>query len=370
MNPGTTTTSKVVACAGPAMSARNTNASAAVRAMPGTVGALARSEVARAALIALAVGLALVLFGPPPGDLPAHLYRTALVEDGVFVWDTFWYAGHYPLFSYSLLYYFPAALLGNDLVALASVVAAAALFASLAWREWGEAARWPARTFAVVACGPLFTGTYPYAAGGCCGRSRPSRLSSSAGAGRRSRSRRSPSASRRSPSSSSASPWSRPRSAGVHVSIGLHSPSGSRSSRSASSRAPSSWSTRRRRSIRSTGSPSCSRCSFWLRSASSSRCGWRSDACSQPSSGCGRWRPCWRSPCRHPSERTSRACGVSSCRSRCSRRSLRPGARAGWRGWPSPAPSRSRSSRISAPPSTVPTAARRKRPSGHPLSSS
>ena len=41
----------------------------------------------------------------------------------------------------------------------------AAVFASLAEREWGGAARWPARVFAVVACGPLFTGTYPYAAG-------------------------------------------------------------------------------------------------------------------------------------------------------------------------------------------------------------
>jgi hypothetical protein len=133
--------------------------------MPGTLGALARGEAARAALVALVVGLALVLFGPPPGDLPAHLYRTELVRDGVLVWDTFWYAGHYPLFAYSLLYYFPAAWLGNDLVALAVVVAAAALFASLAEREWGTAARWPARVFAVVACGPLFTGTYPYAAG-------------------------------------------------------------------------------------------------------------------------------------------------------------------------------------------------------------
>ncbi len=147
------------------MSARNANASAAVRAMPGTLGAHARGEVVGAGLIALAVGLALVLVGPPPGDLPAHLYRTELVEEGIFVWDTFWYAGHYPLLAYSLLYYFPAALLGNDVVALVSVAVAAMLFASLAWREWGEAARWPARAFAVVACGPLFTGTYPYAAG-------------------------------------------------------------------------------------------------------------------------------------------------------------------------------------------------------------
>jgi hypothetical protein len=133
--------------------------------MPGTLGALARGEPVVAAAIALMLGLVLVLFGPPPGDLPAHLYRTELVEDGVFVWDTFWYAGHYPLVTYSLLYYFPAALVGNDVVALVSVVAAAVLFASLAGRAWGEAARWPARVFAVVACGPLFTGTYPYAAG-------------------------------------------------------------------------------------------------------------------------------------------------------------------------------------------------------------
>ena len=81
MKPGTTITSKSVACAGPAMSARNANASAAVRAMPGTLGALARGEPALAAAVALALGLALVLFGPPPGDLPAHLYRTELVRE-------------------------------------------------------------------------------------------------------------------------------------------------------------------------------------------------------------------------------------------------------------------------------------------------
>ena len=147
------------------MNARNARATTAVRAMPGTLGTLAGREVGVASVIALVVGLALVLFGPPPGDLPAHLYRTELVENGVLVWDTYWYAGHYPLLAYSLLYYFPAALVGNDVVALVSVVAAAALFASLAEREWGDRARWPSRVFAVVACGPLFTGTYPYAAG-------------------------------------------------------------------------------------------------------------------------------------------------------------------------------------------------------------
>ncbi|HXV57533.1 MAG TPA: hypothetical protein VD704_06665 [Gaiellaceae bacterium] len=147
------------------MSARNARANAAVRAIPGTLGARASAEPLAAAILALAVGLPLVLLGPPPGDLPAHLYRTELLEDGVLVWDTFWYAGHYPFLSYSLLYYVPAALLGNDVLALLAVVVSAALFAALARREWGAAARWPSRAFAVVACGPLFTGTYPYAVG-------------------------------------------------------------------------------------------------------------------------------------------------------------------------------------------------------------
>jgi hypothetical protein len=124
-----------------------------------------RAETVRCALIAAAVALPLAFLGPPPGDLPAHLYRTELVRDGILLWDTYWYAGHYPLVVYSPLYYFAAALVGNDVVALVSVVAAAALFAALAEREWGEAARWPARAFAVVACAPFFTGTYPYAAG-------------------------------------------------------------------------------------------------------------------------------------------------------------------------------------------------------------
>jgi hypothetical protein len=128
--------------------------------MPGTVGL-----PALAAVLAAAVALPLVAFGPPGGDAPAHLYRAALVRDGVLLWDNLWYAGHYPLASYSLLYYFPAALVGNLPLALAGVLAAAALFASLCEREWGLDARWPSLAFAVAAAGPLLTGTYPYALG-------------------------------------------------------------------------------------------------------------------------------------------------------------------------------------------------------------
>jgi hypothetical protein len=115
------------------------------------------------------VALPLAAFGPPPGDLPAHLYRAELVRAGVVVWDTYWYAGHYPLASYSLLYYVPAAFVGNDPLAVAAVIVSAALFASIAERAWGVRTRWAARVFAVAACGSLFTGTYPYAAGVAAG---------------------------------------------------------------------------------------------------------------------------------------------------------------------------------------------------------
>ena len=43
-------------------------------------------------------------------SLPA---RNPLLRHGALLWDNYWYAGHYPLASYSLLYYLPAAVLGT-----------------------------------------------------------------------------------------------------------------------------------------------------------------------------------------------------------------------------------------------------------------
>jgi hypothetical protein len=124
-----------------------------------------RSDVVLAALLAT-VGAATLTFAfPPVGDAPAHLYRTLLVRQGVHVWDNLWYAGQYPLTSYSLLYYFPAAVVGNERLVFAAVVLSAALFAALVRGEWGEAGRWPARVFALLAIGPLFLGEYSYAVG-------------------------------------------------------------------------------------------------------------------------------------------------------------------------------------------------------------
>src|SRR5918994_5404500 len=127
--------------------------------------ALTRADVVLPGLLAALSALAVVGLAPPGGDTPAHLYRTELAQNGVGLWDNLWFAGHYPFASYSLLYYLPAALVGNVPLVIGAAVASAALFAAIAHAEWGETARWPARLFAVLAAGPLFTGTYSYALG-------------------------------------------------------------------------------------------------------------------------------------------------------------------------------------------------------------
>jgi hypothetical protein len=116
---------------------------------------------------ALTTGFAALVYavGPAPGDAPVHLYRTFLVHNGSLIWDNFWYAGTYPLASYSLLYYLPAALVGNLPLVFAAAVASTVLFSSIALREWGRAALWPSRVFGVLAAAPLFTGLYAYSLG-------------------------------------------------------------------------------------------------------------------------------------------------------------------------------------------------------------
>lgn len=127
--------------------------------------AVARGELVLCALTAAASALVVAVLGPPGGDAAAHLYRTELVRDGVAVWDNLWFGGQYPLASYSVLYYLAAAVVGNTVLVAAGAVASGTLFAAIAHDEWGDAARWPARAFAVLAAGSLFTGTYSYSLG-------------------------------------------------------------------------------------------------------------------------------------------------------------------------------------------------------------
>jgi hypothetical protein len=124
-----------------------------------------RRELLLASGLTAVVAALVLLVGPAPGDAAVHLYRTFLVRDGALVWDNFWYAGTYPLASYSLLYYLPAALVGNLPLVFAAAVASTLLFASLALSEWGRAALWPSRVFGVLAAAPMFTGLYAYSLG-------------------------------------------------------------------------------------------------------------------------------------------------------------------------------------------------------------
>jgi hypothetical protein len=119
-------------------------------------------EVVLCGLVSAGMSAFMVLVLPRGGDLAAHLYRTSLVQHGILVWDNLWFAGQYPLSSYSLLYYLLAAVTGNASLGIAGVVIAAAMFASVAQREWKSVGRWPARAFAVLIAGQAFTAAYPY----------------------------------------------------------------------------------------------------------------------------------------------------------------------------------------------------------------
>jgi hypothetical protein len=133
-------------------------------ALPSPASIWLRLELTAALLTAAAASLVLAV-GPSPADAAAHLYRTFLVRHGVLVWDNLWFGGHYPLASYSLLYYFPAAVVGNLPLVFTAVVVSTILFAGVAYHEWGQVAVWPTRVFAVFAAAPLFTGSYSYALG-------------------------------------------------------------------------------------------------------------------------------------------------------------------------------------------------------------
>ena len=123
-------------------------------------------EALAAAGVAATLAAALAWLGPPGSDFAAHLYQSGLFEDhGFGVWNNFWYAGRYSFVTYSLLYYPLAAALGIKLLAVASIATAALAFGVVAGREWGPAARWSNRSFAVVWAGVVLSGAFPFALG-------------------------------------------------------------------------------------------------------------------------------------------------------------------------------------------------------------
>ncbi|HEY8107814.1 MAG TPA: hypothetical protein VIC70_03865, partial [Gaiellaceae bacterium] len=130
-----------------------------------------RPAVAREAVlctgVAATVGSLLAWLAPPGGDLAAHEYqRWLFLTHGLTLWDNLWYAGRYAFVGYSIVYYPLAAVLGIRLLAVLTVAVAAAAFALVVEREWGNAARWSGRAFAVVWPGVILAGEFPFALGG------------------------------------------------------------------------------------------------------------------------------------------------------------------------------------------------------------
>ncbi len=117
--------------------------------------------------VAATVGSLLAWLAPPGGDLAAHEYqRWLFLTHGLTLWDNLWYAGRYAFVGYSIVYYPLAAVLGIRLLAVLTVAVAAAAFALVVEREWGNAARWSGRAFAVVWPGVILAGEFPFALGG------------------------------------------------------------------------------------------------------------------------------------------------------------------------------------------------------------
>ncbi|MEN3312662.1 MAG: hypothetical protein V7645_1991 [Actinomycetota bacterium] len=126
---------------------------------------VAREPLLAAAAAATLASL-LAWLGPPGTDLAAHAYqRTIFLEHGFTLWNNFWYAGRYSFISYSILYYPLAALLGIRLLAVATIATAALAFTVVLGREFGPAARWSSRTFAVVWAGIVLSAAFPFALG-------------------------------------------------------------------------------------------------------------------------------------------------------------------------------------------------------------
>jgi hypothetical protein len=123
-------------------------------------------EAALCTGIAATTASLLVWFGPRGGDLAAHEYQLRLfLHHGLTLWDNFWYAGRYAYVDYSVLYYPLAAVFGIGLLAVLTVALAAGVFARVLEREWGPAARWAGRSFALLWPGVILAAELPLALG-------------------------------------------------------------------------------------------------------------------------------------------------------------------------------------------------------------
>ncbi len=121
-----------------------------------------RPTVLASTLLAAVLAVVYLVWAPSSQDLAAATFRADLFSDhGFAVWNNAWYSGHY-LLSYSVLYPPLGAWLGPRLTGALAVVAAAALFALLARRRFGDDAFFPSLWFAAAVASWLLTGRIPF----------------------------------------------------------------------------------------------------------------------------------------------------------------------------------------------------------------
>lgn len=135
---------------------------------PGGSGARRWTGVRRygePALVAAILGAIYLIAEPLSADHAAQAFRSGLFEDeGLGAWNNLWFGGHHTP-GYSVLFPFLASLVGPRMVAVLAVVAAAVLFAGIAYHQWGDRARLGVIWFAAGASISLFSGRLSFALG-------------------------------------------------------------------------------------------------------------------------------------------------------------------------------------------------------------
>lgn len=113
-------------------------------------------------MLAVLLAAIYLAWAPSSQDLAAATFRADLFSDhGFEIWTNAWYSGTYVL-SYSVIYPPLGALLGPRLVGALAAIAAAALFALVARRRFGERALVPSLWFSAAVCVWLLTGRIPF----------------------------------------------------------------------------------------------------------------------------------------------------------------------------------------------------------------
>ena len=117
------------------------------------------------ALVAGLLSVVYLIVEPSSADHAAQVFRSGLFEsEGLSAWNNLWFGGHHTP-GYSVIFPLLASLIGPRVVGALAVVAAALLFAGIAYRQWGERARLGVIWFAAGASISLFSGRLSFALG-------------------------------------------------------------------------------------------------------------------------------------------------------------------------------------------------------------